>query len=69
MVDANRVTKGVYEEVNGRGEIFLTSSVIGGVYAIRIVSATPGAEEKYLKRAFEILVDVSEEILGREETM
>lgn len=68
LVDSNRITKEVYETVNSRGEIFLTSSVIAGTYAIRIVSATPGAEEKYLKRAFEILVDVSEEILGREET-
>lgn len=67
LVDANRITKVVYEEVNSRGEIFLTSSVIAGIYAIRIVSASPGAEEKYLKRAFEILVGVAEEVLDREE--
>jgi aromatic-L-amino-acid decarboxylase len=67
LVDANKVTKEVYEIVNTRGEIFLTSSVIAGVYAIRIVSATPGAEEKYLKRAFEILVGVAEEVLNKEE--
>jgi aromatic-L-amino-acid decarboxylase len=67
LVDANRVTKEVYEIVNMRGEIFLTSSVIAGIYAIRIVSATPTAEEKYLRRAFEILVGVAEEVLDREE--
>lgn len=67
LVDANRVTKSVYEEVVRRGEIYLTSSVIAGTYAIRIVSATEGAEEKYLKRAFEILVEVSEEVLNRED--
>jgi hypothetical protein len=41
------VTKEVYELVNRQGEIFLTSSVIAGNYAIRVVSANPKAEEKY----------------------
>lgn len=67
LVDANRITKEVYETVNTRGEIFLTSSVIAGIYAIRIVSATPASEEKHLRRAFEILVGVAEEVLDREE--
>jgi aromatic-L-amino-acid decarboxylase len=63
LVDANRITKEVYELVNDRGEIFLTSGVIGGAYAIRVVSGTPNAEEKHIRRAFEILVDTTEEIL------
>ncbi|TID18230.1 aromatic-L-amino-acid decarboxylase [Venturia nashicola] len=67
LVDANRITKEVYETVNARGEIYLTSSVIAGIYVIRIVSAAPGVEEKYLTRAFEILVEVSEEVLDKEE--
>ncbi|QDS76144.1 hypothetical protein FKW77_007227 [Venturia effusa] len=67
LVDANRITKKVYETVNMRGEIFLTSCVLAGVYAIRIVSATPATEEKYLKRAFEILVEISEEVLEEED--
>ena len=66
LQDANNLTKEIYELINTRGEIFLTSSVIGGVYAIRIVSASPNAEEKYLRRAFEILVQTTEEILARE---
>ncbi|KAL3412859.1 pyridoxal phosphate-dependent transferase [Aspergillus fumigatus] len=47
---SNAITKEVYELVNSRGEIFITSSVIAGVYAIRVVSANPAAEEKYLRR-------------------
>ncbi|KAH1513173.1 hypothetical protein KXV22_004965 [Aspergillus fumigatus] len=46
---SNAITKEVYELVNSRGEIFITSSVIAGVYAIRVVSANPAAEEKYLR--------------------
>jgi aromatic-L-amino-acid decarboxylase len=67
LVDANRITKEVYELINTRGEIFLTSGVIGGVYAIRVVNAGPHVEEKHLTRAFEILVATSEEVLGRED--
>ncbi|PYH89553.1 aromatic-L-amino-acid decarboxylase [Aspergillus ellipticus CBS 707.79] len=63
---SNELTKEVYELVNSRGEIFITSTVISGVYAIRVVSANPKAEEKYLRRAFEILVEITGEVLGRE---
>lgn len=64
---SNAITKEVYELVNSRGEIFITSSVIAGVYAIRVVSANPAAEEKYLRRAFEILVQTAEEVLQKQQ--
>jgi aromatic-L-amino-acid decarboxylase len=64
MMEANKVTQEVYESVNKKGEIFLTSSVFSGVYAIRVVSGSPMAEEKYIRRAFEILVESTEEVLN-----
>lgn len=64
LAAANAVTKEVYELVNSRGEIFLTSGVVNGVYAIRVVSANPKADEAHLKKAFEILVATAEEVLG-----
>lgn len=65
-VDANALTKEVYELVNRQGEIFLTSSVIAGHYAIRVVSANPKAEEKYIRKAFEVLVQAAESVVGRD---
>ncbi|KAH7132627.1 dopa decarboxylase-like protein [Dendryphion nanum] len=65
--DANQVTKMVYEKVNSGGEFFLTPTVVCGVYVIRVVSANPKAEEKYLKRVFEVLVQAAEEVLGGEQ--
>ncbi|KAL2005071.1 hypothetical protein VTN00DRAFT_2921 [Thermoascus crustaceus] len=62
---ANALTKEVAETINARGEIFLTSTVIKGINAIRVVSANPAAEEKYVRRAFEILVEVTEEVLRK----
>ena len=63
--EANRVTKEVYELINSRGEFFLTSGVINGIYIIRVVSANPKAEEKYIRRVFEVLVETAEEVLAR----
>ncbi|KAK2746153.1 hypothetical protein FQN55_005782 [Onygenales sp. PD_40] len=57
------ITKTVCETVNSRGEVFITSSVVDGVTVIRVVSGNPLAEEKYVRRAFEILVSVTEEVL------
>jgi aromatic-L-amino-acid decarboxylase len=60
--ERNEATKEVYELVNSRGEIYITSSVVAGVYVIRVVSANPKAEEKYLQKAFDILVATTEEV-------
>jgi aromatic-L-amino-acid decarboxylase len=59
------ITREVYETINARGEIYLTSSVVAGVYVIRQVCGNPMAEEKYVRRAFEILVEVTEEVKSK----
>jgi aromatic-L-amino-acid/L-tryptophan decarboxylase len=60
--ETNKLTKEVYEMINKSGEIYITSTVLDGVYAIRIVSANPLAEEKYVRKAFDILVKTTERI-------
>lgn len=62
--EANRATEAVYRIIDERKEFFLTSTVIGGVFAIRVVSANPLAEEKYVRRVFEELVQAAEQVLG-----
>ncbi|KAF1835561.1 dopa decarboxylase-like protein [Decorospora gaudefroyi] len=52
----NQKTREVYEAVNAKGEFFLTSTVVGGQYVIRVVSATLLSEEKYMERLFDVLV-------------
>ncbi|KAI5815236.1 pyridoxal phosphate-dependent transferase [Pyronema omphalodes] len=61
----NDLTKEVYEAVNSDGEIFITSTVVDGNYAIRIVSGNPRIENRHMQRAFEILVRKTEEIRNR----
>ncbi|RFU34008.1 hypothetical protein B7463_g2300, partial [Scytalidium lignicola] len=66
--EQDRITKEVYELVNKRGEIYITSTVVDGIYAIRVVSANPLADEKNIRKAFEILVKTAEEIKGTKST-
>jgi aromatic-L-amino-acid/L-tryptophan decarboxylase len=60
---SNALTRRVYEAINEQGEIYITSTVIAGVYVIRVVSANEAAEEKYIRRAFDILVQTTESVL------
>ena len=56
------LTKRVYELINARGEIFLTSTQVGGMYCIRVVSGTENADEKNVRRAFDIIVKTIDEV-------
>ena len=66
MERANALTKSVYESINATGEIFLTSSVVKGVYAIRVVSANERTDEEHLRKAFNILVKTTEGLLRKQ---
>lgn len=63
--DANKVTKEVFAVIEERKEFFLTSTVVNGISAIRVVAANPLAEEKYLRKVFEELVSTTEEVLSK----
>ncbi|KAB8360946.1 hypothetical protein FH972_024678 [Carpinus fangiana] len=61
---ANDFTNQVYEAINDKGDIYLTHSLIDGIDCIRVVGANPNTQEKYLRRAFDIIVETTEEIRG-----
>lgn len=63
--EATEVTKQVYELINSRGEIFITSTVVADIYCMRVVSGNPMAEEKYVRNAFDIIVKTIMEILSK----
>ncbi|KAL8672455.1 MAG: hypothetical protein Q9168_003082 [Polycauliona sp. 1 TL-2023] len=60
---SNAATKKVYERINASGEIFLTSSMIKDVYAIRVVGANEQTDEQHLRKAFEILTSTAKDVL------
>lgn len=61
---ANTLTKQIAETVNEHGDIFVTASSAGGKSFVRVVSGNPNAEEKYVRRAFEIITRTAEEVVG-----
>lgn len=61
---SNGITKQVFSIIDEQKDFFLTSTVIGGVYAIRVVSANPLAEEKYIRQVFDLLVTTAEHVLS-----
>ena len=60
---ANALTQIVIDRITERGEIFLTGSSAAGKTFLRVVSANPNAEEKYVRLAWEEIVGTSEEVL------
>ncbi|KAG9701226.1 dopa decarboxylase-like protein, partial [Aureobasidium melanogenum] len=58
---ANANTKKVYEKVDQSKKVFLTSSLVGDAYAIRVVSANPLASEQGIRKVFGLLVEAAEE--------
>ncbi|KAL8995274.1 MAG: hypothetical protein Q9169_004947 [Polycauliona sp. 2 TL-2023] len=63
LARSNAATKQVYEEINATGEIFLTSTMIKDVYAIRVVGANEQTDEQHLRKAFEILASTTNNVL------
>ncbi|KAK3683105.1 hypothetical protein LTR37_020566 [Vermiconidia calcicola] len=63
LEQANEITKEVFEIIERKKEFFLTSTLVGAVYAIRVVSTNPLAEEQYLRQIFDVLVDAAEGVL------
>ena len=63
LKEANEITKEVFETIDQQKEFFLTSTVVGGVYAIRVISGNPLAEEKYIREVFDVLVNTAEKVL------
>ena len=63
LTHANALTKEVYESINATGDIFLTATTIKDVYAIRVVSANEQTDEEHLRKAFDILVKTTKDVL------
>ncbi|KAI0154962.1 pyridoxal phosphate-dependent transferase [Xylariaceae sp. FL1272] len=60
LQEQNMLTKKTYDDVIAEGKIFLSSTVVGGVFAIRHCPATPFVEEHHVKHHFEVLVAAAE---------
>lgn len=65
LKETNEITKEVFELVEQTKEFFVISTVVDGAFAIRVVSANPLAEEKYIRQIFELFVQTTEAVLKK----
>ncbi|CAF9921235.1 MAG: hypothetical protein GOMPHAMPRED_002265 [Gomphillus americanus] len=63
-LEANALTQAVYEAINAAGKIFITSTVVNDVYAIRVVSANPLTDVEHVRAGFDEIVRVTEKVRG-----
>nr|POF13894.1 aromatic-l-amino-acid decarboxylase [Quercus suber] len=68
LAEANRMTKDLYKVIDEKKEFFLTSTVVGQAFAIRVVSANPLAEEAYVRKVFDELVTITEMVVEKGDT-
>lgn len=65
-MDSNSLTEKVFTMISSEKEYFLTSTAVGGLYAIRVVSANQAAEETYVRRVFELITSLAEKYIASE---
>jgi len=62
---ANKFSKQVAETINDGGQLFLTSSSTHGKTFVRVVCGNANASEEFVKKAFEVIVKTTREVLGQ----
>lgn len=63
---ANARTKKLYEAVNATGRIWVTSTVLEGKFAIRVMTANRQTEDGHVRAAWELIESTAERIIKEE---
>ncbi|KAK2613495.1 hypothetical protein N8I77_000407 [Diaporthe amygdali] len=59
----SELTRALYEEVNRSGKLWVTSTVLDGKFAIRVMTGNITTEEQHVKAAFELILATAERIV------
>ncbi|SPQ23651.1 6c8e9a19-778b-44fb-a48f-19a82af5e110 [Thermothielavioides terrestris] len=63
LEERNALTRALYEKVNATGKIWLTSTVLDGRFAIRLMTGVRTTEREHVEAAVKTLVEVAEEVM------
>ncbi|KAK3339354.1 pyridoxal phosphate-dependent transferase [Neurospora tetraspora] len=61
--ELNALTKAVCEKINASGRMWVTSTVLDGMFAIRLMTGVSTTEKEHVDRSWKILVEAAEEVL------
>ena len=60
----NACAKMVYERINASGKLYITSGVVKDIYALRFVAGNEHSDEVHMRKAFNLLVQTTEEVIA-----
>ncbi|KJZ78026.1 hypothetical protein HIM_02663 [Hirsutella minnesotensis 3608] len=59
----NARTEALYNRINASGKFFLTSTVIGGNFAIRVSTSVASVRDEHVEQLFDLLVEGAQELV------
>lgn len=59
----SELTRALYEEVNRSGKLWVTSTVLEGKFAIRVMTGNITTEEEHVKAAYELILATAERVV------
>lgn len=62
----SELTRALYEEVNRSGKLWVTSTVLEGKFAIRVMTGNITTEEEHVKAAYELILATAERVVKGE---
>lgn len=65
--ERNALTKRFFDAVSSEGKVYLTSTSLKGLFAVRVCVSGPLVEEKHVREVFEILARCAEEVMGKKQ--
>lgn len=61
--EKNELTRALYEDVNRSGKLWVTSTVLEGKFAIRVMTGNITTEEEHVKAAHELILATAERVV------
>ncbi|KAJ6780820.1 hypothetical protein PWT90_00507 [Aphanocladium album] len=63
--EVNKRTERLYETLNASGQVYLTSTVVNGKFAIRVSTSTNAVREEHVQSTFDLIVKETEALLAK----
>ena len=63
LEERNALTRALYEKVNATGRLWVTSTQLDGIFAIRLMTGVRTTEREHVESSFKTLVEAAEEVI------
>ncbi|ATY65254.1 aromatic-L-amino-acid decarboxylase [Cordyceps militaris] len=63
--ERNARTETLYETLNASGQVYLTSTIVNAIFAIRVSTSTAAVREEHVQATFDLIVKETEALLAK----